>query len=202
MNTTNKDYFTFNVNNSALVVGQTGTGKTELVKAYMRRLEAGYTPRQMKYVLFDLKQCEFSTDFEEGTKKEYLYIPVINWPDKGLDILEDLARLAVKRTEGLTHNPKLLFIYIEECDMAAIDQKRFDDSVITINKHAKQANMKLMYSTSRPSPDVVSKQLIESFELILSSTLALNGDDKYLGVPNGTKIKPYEFAVIERQVTA
>ncbi len=36
-NKTDKDYFTFNVDNSALLVVQTGSGKTELVSQYMSR---------------------------------------------------------------------------------------------------------------------------------------------------------------------
>lgn len=78
MNITNSDYFTFNVHNSALIVGQTGTGKTEFVRSMLRRYEKAYTPEQMKYVIFDLKLVEFATHRpdgsidEDGAKEEYL----------------------------------------------------------------------------------------------------------------------------------
>lgn len=109
-------------------------------------------------------------------------MPVIVDSEKGLDVLDELAELAVKRAENNAEDP-LLLIYIEECDMAMLDQQRFDTALITINTHAIEANIKLLFSTSRPSPDVISKKLLESFDLILAGELASEADATYLGVP-------------------
>ncbi len=149
-----------------LLLGETGSGKTYLVKSLLRRMEAAMSPDKFKYVLFDLKQVEFSLDSPDGARSEYLYWDVIIDPDEGLDKLEELARLSSERVT-LDNKDPMIFIYIEECDMAALDQERFDAAVIAINQNAKAANMKLVYSTSRPGADVVSEKLTKSFDLTL-----------------------------------
>lgn len=202
MNRTNKDYFTFNVHNTALVVGQTGSGKSELVRQYMRRLEKAFTPEQMRYVVFDLKQVEFMTHdrfgnvTEYGAKEEYLYTPVRTGTPEDMDYLEELAQLAKERYK-LDKPEPLLFIYIEECDLAAQYPDRFHKAVMTINGRAKKANIKLIFSTSRPSPDIITPDFRDSFDLILSGALASEADEKTMGVPGATSLLPHEFIVKE-----
>ena len=196
MNKTNKDYFTFNVHNSALVVGQTGTGKTELVRQYIRRLERAFTLDQMKYVIFDLKQVEFDSKHADGAKQESLYSPIRFGKPEDMDYLEELADLAEQRAKEEKPEP-MIFIYIEECDMAAQYPGRFHNVVIRINENAKRANMKLMFSTSRSSPDIIPSDFRDSFDLILSGILASEADEKTLGMPGATKLNQYEFLVKE-----
>lgn len=199
MNVTNSQYFTFNVNNSLLLVGPTGTGKTEFVRKYLRRLEAGFTPEQMKYAIFDMKVVEFDTKYEEGAKKEYLYCDVVTDAVKGLDVLEELATLSDERISKQLTTP-FIFVYIEECDMACVDQARFDDAVIKINQNAKVANMKLIYSTSRPAKDTISKALLHSFELLLAAHLASDADYEYLEIPKVQLTAPFDFSLTERSI--
>jgi hypothetical protein len=198
MNITNANYFTFNVDNSIFLAGQTGSGKSEFVRRYLRRIERAYTPEEMQYVIFDLKQVEFSPDWEGGAKKEYLYKDVIFNPDEGLDVLEELADFSGERIKGSITKP-FLFIYIEECDMAMVNQERFSKSVITINNNAKQANMKLIFSTSRPSPDVIPKPLLASFDLIISGELASDADHEWLGVPKPKSWEQYSFIIVDNK---
>ena len=203
MNITNADYFTFNVHNSALLVGHTGTGKSEFVRRYIRRLERAFSPNQMQYVIYDLKQCEFSPQFvdgsinDEGAKLEYLYTDVRIGTPEDMDYLEELALLATSRAKEDTSVP-LIFIYIEECDLAAQYSDRFHSAVTTINKNALAANMKLIFSTSRPSVDIVPPDFIASFDLVLSGTLATEVDEKTLGVPGATKLELHQFIVKEQ----
>lgn len=202
MNKTNKDYFTFNVHNTALLIGQTGSGKSELVRQYIRRLEKAYTPEKMQYVIYDLKQVEFLTHLvngqvnEEGAKEEYLYSPLRTGLPEDMDFLEDLANLAEIRSKAKDTYP-MLFIYIEECDMAIQYPLRFHTAVMKINRFAKLANMKLIFSTSRPSPDVITPDFRDSFDLILSGTLASEYDEMNIGIPGATSSSRYEFIVKE-----
>ena len=179
-----------------LLVGQTGSGKTELARKIKDNLELAFSPDEMKYALFDLKIVEFQTE-HGNSKKEYLLFDVVNdSEDFGFSKLEELAALSSYR--ALLDNPKpLIFVYIEECDFAMMNQKRFDDSVITINQNARKANMKLIYSTSRPCDKTVSKRLLHSFELILTGPLQ-DCDYDYLEVPRVSDLKLYDFALTEK----
>lgn len=196
MNSTTKDHFTFDVHNSALVVGQTGSGKTELVRQYMRRIERAYTPGQMKYVIFDLKQVEFDPSWEGGAKKEYLYTSIRTGAPEDMDYLEELAELAKTRATQDKPSP-FLFIYIEECDLAVQYPGRFHESVISINKNAHRANMKLIFSTSRPSRDIITPALRDSFDLILTGVLASRADEETLGTRGS--LTAHDFMVKEQR---
>lgn len=196
MNSTTKDHFTFNVHNSALVVGQTGSGKTELVRQYIRRIERAYTPDQMKYVIYDLKQVEFSPDWEGGARQEYLYTPVRTGKPEDMDYLESLSELAKERA-GQDKPTPFLFIYIEECDLAAQYPGRFHEAVITINNNAHAANMKLIFSTSRQSLDIITPELRDSFDLILSGVLASRVDEETLGTRGSLTM--HDFMVKEQR---
>lgn len=193
MNITNADYFTFNVDNSIFIAGQTGSGKSFLVHKLIDRLQQALSPDEVRFVFFDLKQIEFN-----DTNTDYLYCEVIKDPEIGLQKLDDLAQLSEERLNSKETKPQI-FIYIEECDMAAVDQKRFDKAVAKINRNAKEANMKLVYSTSRPALDVVSKGLIASFDLIMAGQLASGVDAKHLGVPYSEKLEPYSFLVSQHK---
>lgn len=198
---TNKDYFTFNVHNSALVVGQTGSGKTELVRSYIRRIEKAFKPDELKYAIFDLKQVEFSPTFadgspnDEGAKEEYLLAPVSYGGEEGMNFLEELALQSVQRAKNIDSKP-FIFIYIEECDLAVQYPDRFHKAVITINHNAKKANMKLIFSTSRPSRDIITPEFRDSFDLILCGVLASRADEETIGVRGS--LTTHDFIVKEQ----
>lgn len=196
MNITNADYFTFNVHNSIFLTGQTGSGKSHLVHQLIKQYEAAYKPGDMKYALFDLKQCEFRIDL--GTvKPEYLLFDVQTWPNEQLfSKLEELADLSIERATKQTKMP-FIFVYVEEDDLALADQSRFDKAIISINKNAKAANMKFIYSTSRPDKFSVSKELLKTFDLILTGPM-YDSHVEYLGVLDLKNIKKFEFLVTER----
>jgi septin family protein len=108
MNITNKDYFTFNVDNSLLLVGQTGTGKTELVKTLINRTMSSQSAAEVRFVIFDLKVVEFN-----HFPKDYLLFDVITDPNEGLDKLDKLAQLSKERTDNAVTIP-MIFIYISK----------------------------------------------------------------------------------------
>lgn len=200
--TTNADYFTFNVHHSLLLAGQTGSGKSELVRRYIQRLERAFTPEQMQYVIYDLKQVEFNTNEGGGVHEEYLYAPVMTGTSEDMSYLEELANLAESRAAGDEPKDKMIFIYVEECDMAYAYPDRFTPAVLKINRHVRQANMKFVFSSSKPSRDYVTPEFRDSFELILTGRLASKYDEETLGVSHTQDILfPYEFVVKETAVS-
>ncbi len=194
MNITSSEYFTFNVDSSLLLVGQTGTGKSVLEDKYIERLLKSYTSDKLKFILLDMTGVDFYK--LRDNHKEYIQEDVQFDSDKGLDVLEATAQLAEDRATSNVKEPMIVLL-IEECDMAAADQEHFDSLLIRINKVAPAANMKVIYSTSRPAPDVVSRKLLDSFDLILAGTL-VEADYKYLGVEQPTIHEPYDFVVTPR----
>lgn len=197
MNITNKDYFTFNVHNSMLLLGQTYSGKTTLVREYMNLLMQAHKPEGAQFVIYDLKQAEFIRWGEDPEKKKYLYTNIRVGTEEDMDYLEELANLAEERAEGSVTTP-LIVIYIEECDLAVQYQDRFDAAVMTINERAKAANMKLIYSTSSPRPDTVSDQLANSFDLMLVGPIYPEAMNRF-GIPIPLLMNQFEFYVKEKQ---
>ena len=82
--------------------------------------------------------------------------------------------------------------------MAALDQKRFDGALMKINGIAKEANVKVIFSTSRPAPDVLSKSLISSFDVILAGNL-VDSDYGYLGIQKPQEHNRYDFLVTTKE---
>lgn len=194
MNFTNADYFTFNIDNTMFLTGQTGSGKTEFARRLINNYENTYKPKDMQYAIFDLKMVEFAGDMH---KPEYLYFDIVTDSVVGLNKLEELAADAQKRA-ALDKIHPLLFVYIEECDMSCLDQSRFDNAVTKINKYAKQANIKLIYSTSRVSPDTISMKLLKSFDLIAAGKLYEDAYS-YLGLPIPKNQPPYSFMIVDNK---
>jgi len=193
MNITTADYFTFNVDNSMLLLGQTGTGKSYLEEKLIYKFISGYTPDELQFIFLDMT----GVDFREIEKKYPNYVDTkIEFDSKkGIEKLEELAVLSTKRIIKHKKQP-MLFICIEECDMAAIAQERFYKALIIINQNAKAANMKTIYSTSRPSKDTISKQLIGSFDVILAGSLVSRTDEDQISSPHLPGLKRGDFRVI------
>lgn len=194
MNTTTAEYFTFNVDNSMLLVGQTGSGKSVLEDKLLTRIIAAHNPQTLQFVLIDM----IGVDFEDlrQNHQDLIQTDIKFESDKGLDKLDELAQLSDERIKNDDNQPQI-FICIEECDLAVADQARFDKAVMTINKNAKAANLKLIYSTSRIGEQTISKQLMGSFDLILVGLLASEETEEFIGVPHLKYRENYTFFVID-----
>lgn len=174
------------------LTGQTGSGKSVLQDKLIDRLIKGHSPETLQFVLLDMTSVDFD-DIREN-HKEFIQEYVSVDSDKGLDVLEDMAKLSQARINDSVTKP-LIFICIEECDMAFIEPPRFESALLIINGNAKQANMKLIFSTSRPAPDVISKQLLDSFDLVVAGQLASDADHEYLGIPKKQNVEPFSFTI-------
>ncbi len=113
MNITNAEYFTFNIDNSMLLVGQTGTGKTVLEDKYIERLLKSYTSDKLQFILLDMTGVDFGQ--LRDNHPDYIKEDVSFDSGKGLDVLEVTAHLAEERATSGSKEP-LLVLLIEECD--------------------------------------------------------------------------------------
>lgn len=196
----NKSNISIGDDSSILLVGQSGTGKTELVKSLIKNLKNDYSPDEVKFVLFDLKCVEFIDEDEK-----YLLKDIITDAPKGVIVLRQLVEEAKKRIEN-KHKFPAIVIYIEECDIAAQFQDKFDTLMISLLGKAKKANYCVIYSTSRVDSGTISYNLLKHFEIILASRL-YPGQIDYLGIGDTSDIKSYNFmrfdnGLIERKERA
>lgn len=192
MSTVNADEFIFDKGNSILLVGQTGSGKSYLAHVFIDKLKRAYSVDEIKFALFDLKRAEFDKN-EIG--EEYLLFDIQIGDEHSFEKLDELASLAKQRASEKTKSP-LIFVYIEECDMACADQERFDNALILINNYAGDAGMKLIYSTSSPRTDTISKKLMDSFDQILVGALP-DGQYEYLNI-KPQSIQEFEFIEVNQ----
>lgn len=146
-----------------LLTGGSGSGKTYLVKKLIDRFTSAFSPNQIVFAIFDHKQLGLWDDVNNPSDDYLLFTPETN-PAETLNKLEVIATLLSEG--GLS---KRMFIYIEECDAAVLDQARFDAVVTQINDLIRGTNSKLIYATSRKSQDTVSDKLGQSFDLELNT---------------------------------
>ena len=115
----------------------------------------------------------------------------------GVRVLRELVEYANLRIKKQQKFPALV-IYIEECDIAAQHQEKFDKLMISLIDKAKDANFCIIYSTSRVSKETIGYELLKHFEIILASRLA-EGSTKYLGIEDTSEISGHNFIRIDNQ---
>jgi len=154
-----------------LLVGETGSGKSIFhYSLYMQLMEQN-SPEELGFVFLDMTRVDF-----DNWKSDYLYLPPIVDAEKALNTLELLGNESIQRAKGKSKREKAIFIHIEECDMVYYDPARFQKAWLNIAKHRNVNNMYLVFSTSRPSPDVLTKTILNETDLKVVFTLASKED--------------------------
>jgi len=157
-----------------LVAGSAGSGKSVQMHAILLSLMMKYTPDQVKFVLIDPKQVEF-TPYEHAP--HMLYDHVIREPAEALNILKWL-NLEMERRYGVLMNagvrnidaynekaaknrtlPKLVILIDEIADLVLFGKKEFEDSVLRIAQKARAAGIHMVLGTQRPTADVITGML-------------------------------------------
>ncbi len=159
---------------SLFITGITGSGKSHTVRQLINKLIAKYNSEQLKFALFDMKRVDFN-DFD----KNYLLFDVVVDPEIGVGKLEGLARLATQRLASNEIEPRIC-ICIDECDMAIVNPTGFFDALEGILTNSKQANMQLVYVTSRFSEETIPPKILDFFDTKLKAdrTLGLQPFDR------------------------
>lgn len=154
-----------------LVAGQTGSGKSVAINAFIISLLYQNTPDELKFVMIDPKQVELWL-YEW---LPYLMAPVINEPDKALKALKYLVDLMNSRYKALKdkkvktraeYNKKVdekekmsrIVIVVDELAdlMMSWNKKEVEHNISRIAQMARAVWMHLILATQRPSVNVVT----------------------------------------------
>jgi len=164
-----------------LICGVTGSGKSHFHESLYKELMSKNSPDKLGFVFLDMTRVDF-TNWPE----EYMHKPRIVDAKKAIKILEQLANEEI--------GDKHVFVHIEECDMFAVDRYRVENAILQLK--ISQPNIHVVYSTSRPSEEVMSHDLICQADLkiifkvasVETSKRLLMGDSAYHLKLNGEKI--------------
>ncbi len=156
-----------------LVAGTTGSGKSVCMNTMICSLLYNATPDEVKLLLIDPKQVEFS--IYNGIP--HLLVPVVSDPRKAAGALawavtEMLSRYKTLNTsgardigaynqmcdenEGMKKMPQIVIFIDELSDLMTVAPSEVEDSIQRLAQMARAAGMHLVIATQRPSVDVIT----------------------------------------------
>lgn len=142
-----------------LVIGCSGSGKSQLIFTYFDYLTKKYSPDEFAITAYDLVRVDY-------WEKE----PVMPWVKTAIkrndayeeQILSDI-KFVKDRKSGKTDSKQRTLIHINECDLFLTD---FRDSVVElcelVAENGKDINVQLIYETSRPTGPALPDSLVHS----------------------------------------
>ncbi len=169
---------------TVLIVGETGTGKSIFALNIYGPLKLVFYPHELGFLILDMTRVEF-IDWEYDS---YLISPVIYQPKDAFEAFE-------MALNSLDKN-KLTVIHIEECDMVIENQKRFEE---LWKKASESINVLVVFSTSRPSKDVLTDQILRMTDLKVVFKLSTAEQSKrVLGFEGAEKLDLKEKIIISK----
>ena len=156
-----------------LIAGTTGSGKSVLVHAIITTLIMRNYPSQLKLMLIDPKQVEFS----KYEMEPHLFCPVISTPENAIVALERLISEMERRYSILSRNscvkiaeyrrkrvgnedtleelPDIVCVIDEFADLMQTGGDAVASSVQRLTAKARAAGIYLIIATQRPSKDAI-----------------------------------------------
>ncbi len=144
--------------NFTLLVGQSGCGKSVLGYHIYRQLKEQNTSEEITFILIDNVALEFTGWNQQSP---YLYCPVITNQKTAFQTLEIL----VDKLREINSGTKHYFIHIEECNQFAYDQERIQKILNSLLESKADNKIHIIFSTSRPSPDIFTPELLQLMNL-------------------------------------
>ncbi len=184
--------------NLILLVGESGTGKSVLGYHIYQQLFKQNSPKEITFVLIDNVHLEF-TQWDQ--QSPYLLCQNITNQEKAFEVLENIAHEVKLINTGTKH----YFIHIEECDQFAKEPFRMKGILSSLIDSDANSNVHIVFSTSRPAPEIITDWLLELTDLKIIFQLAstydyftVSGEDLSNSISNevGEKI-----VILQNQIT-
>ncbi|MBQ1269430.1 MAG: hypothetical protein IIY09_03005, partial [Clostridia bacterium] len=155
-----------------LVAGSTGTGKSVCLSTLIVSLICKYSPEDLRIVLVDPKQVEFS--MFSGLPHLLIAEPIVdvskaitmfNWAVSEMERrfalfkdaqVKNLEEYNGQRATDQRKLPKIVIIVDELNDLMMKNKKSMEDVIVKIAQKSRAAGIHLILATQRPSVDVIT----------------------------------------------
>lgn len=150
-----------------LIAGSTGTGKSVGLNALIVSLMMKYSPTELRFVIVDPKQVEFTVFsgiphmlFDEIIYDAPKTVAMLNWAVKEMETRYTLLNHAAVRNIDEYNDqidprvekrlPRIVIIVDEFADLMSVDKKGISDCIARLSAKARAAGIHLILATQRP----------------------------------------------------
>lgn len=158
--------------NTVVFSGPTGSGKSTFHHSITKQIIKNNSPKEVGFIFMDFKRVEFY----EYKDSEYLNHSIIYEPKEAVKVLEDLINESEQRFIGNKSSEKAIIVHIEESDIFYYNPNILLKVWKTISEQSEKNNIYIFFSTSRPSPDIFTKEFLDCSSL---KGVFIPGDEWY-----------------------
>lgn len=151
-----------------ILIGSTGSGKSVFHYHVYKQLAENNSPEDLGFIFFDMTRTDFS-----GWESPFVV-------DRILDAEPALKKFEELGKQSNPTNKKTIFVHIEEMNMLSVSATRFEDALENILKHKIDNNIYVVFSTSRPSVDVLTPKIRSLVDLKVVFNLTSKFDSKFM----------------------
>lgn len=152
-----------------ILVGSTGSGKSIFHYHLYKQLIEQNNPNNLGFVFLDNTMVDF-----DGWNSPFVIDSVMGKCDIALNKFEELA------AHEDTGRDKVTFIHIEEMDMLNVSTPRFENALEKLLNHKNKNKIYVVFSTSRPSTDVITPKIKNWTDLMIVFILASREDSEFV----------------------
>lgn len=183
-----------------LIAGSTGSGKSVFLEAIISTFMNLFSPSELRFILIDMKRVEFSVH----NGNPYVLGDCLSESNKvvaALDLLidEKEKRLNLKKTK--VNFPYIVVILDTFSDLMAACPQKFEQQIVNLTKDSKDSKIHIIMCDSRPSIDVFTEPIKNSFPTKIAGNtsshfdsiwvLGTKGAEKLIGQGDMLFLPPY-----------
>ena len=176
-----------------LIAGQTGSGKSVCINAFIISLLYRATPEEVRMIMIDPKMVELNV----YNTIPHLLVPVVTDPKKAAGALDwavaemtrrykVMAEKGAKNIESYNNHllegeeplPQIVIIVDELADLMMSSPREVEDAICRLAQLARAAGMHLVIATQRPSVDVITGLIKANIPTRIAFTVASGVDSK------------------------